>query len=137
MPPSASSSSSHHGNPKDALTCLASFVALSSPGTVDSSIHQLGVSHLSTFQWTHSAKSETGGSGSISLPSSSEVSSHPCRKEATAGLSSGSSPKSESLPSNPSLPDSISGLVDWLAASLSTKLTWWHLFFCPSPLDLQ
>ena len=64
----ASSSCSHCVSPKDALTCLASFLVLSSPGTVDSSIHQLGVSHLSAFHRTHSAKSKTAGSGGVSLP---------------------------------------------------------------------
>ena len=127
----ASSSCSHCGSLKDALTCLASFLALSSPGTVDNSIHQLGVSHLSAFHGTHSANSKTVGSGGIISPSLSNVSGDPCRKEDTAGFSSSGSPKSESLPLDPSLPDSVSG-----SASSSAKLTWWHLFFCPSPLDL-
>ena len=124
------------GSPKDALTCLASFLVLSSPGTVDSSIHQLGVLHLSAFHGTHSAKSKIVGSGGIFLPSLSDVSGDPHRKEATAGFSSGGSPKSKFLPLDPSLPDGISGLADQLGAGLSTKLTWQHLFFCPSPLDL-
>ena len=64
----ASSSCSHHGSPTDTLTCLASFLVLSSPGTVDSSIHQLGVLHLSAFHGTHSAKSRTAGSGGSSCP---------------------------------------------------------------------
>ena len=128
-----SSSCNCRGSLKDALTCLASFLVLSSPGTVDSSIHQLGVLHLSAFHWTHSAKSNTVSSGAVFLPSLSDVSGDPCRKEATAGFSSGSSPKSESPPSDPSSPDGISRLVDWLGASSSAKLTWWHLFFCPSP----
>ena len=106
MPPSASSSSSCQGSPNDALTCLASFLASSSPGTVDSSVHQLGVLHLSAFQQTHSAKFETGGSGGTFLPSLSEVSGDPCRKEATAGLSSSGSPKSESPPTLPCSPNS-------------------------------
>ena len=131
----ASSSCSCCGSPKDTLTCLASFLVLSSPGTVDSSIHQLGVSHLSTFHGTHSAKSKMAGSGGILLPSSSDVSGDPCRKEATAGFSSGSSPKLESLPSDPSPPDCMSGLADQPGDGLSAKLTWWHIFLCPSPLD--
>ena len=132
----ASISCSHCGSLKDALTCLASFLVLSSPGTVDSYIHQWGVLHLSTFHGTHSAKSKMVGSSGIFSPSSSDVSGDPHRKEATAGFSSSGSPKSESLPSDPSLPDSISGLVDRLGAGSFTKLTWQCLFFCPSPLDL-
>ena len=136
MPPT-SSSSNHQGNSKDALTCQASFLVSSYPGTVNSSIHQLGVSHLSTFQQTHSARFETGGSGGIFSPSSSEISGDPCRKEATASLSSGGSPKSESLPSHLPSPKGILGSADHLGASSSIELTWRCLFFCPSPLDLQ
>ena len=128
----ASSSCSCSGSPKDTLTCLASFLVLSSPGMVDSSIHQLGVLHLSTFHGTYSAKSKTAGSSGIFLPSLSDVSGDPCRKEATVDFNCGSSPKSASLPSNPSLPDSISGLADWLGPGLSAKLTWQHLFLCLS-----
>ena len=133
----ASSSCSCRGSPKDALTCLASFLVLSSPGTVHSSIHQLGVLHFSAFQGTHSAKSKMVVSGGIFLPSSSDVSGDPHRKEATAGFSSSSSPKLKSPPSDPSLPDGMSGSADWLGAGLSTKLTWQHIFFHPSPSDLQ
>ena len=132
----ASSSCNYCGSLKDALTCLASFLVLTSPGTVDSSIHQLGVLHLSTFHWTHSAKSKTVGSSGIFSPSLSTVSGDPHRKEATAGFSSGSSPKSESPPSDPSSPNGISKSADQLGAGLSTQLTWQCLFFHPSPLDL-
>ena len=117
----ASSSCSCHGSLKDALTCLASFLVLSSPGTVDSSIHQLEVLHLSAFHWTHSAKSKTVGYGGVFLPSLSNVSGDPHRKEATAGFSSGGSPKSESLPLDPSSPVGISGSADQLGASSSAK----------------
>ena len=126
-----SASSSHNccGSPKDTLTCLASSLVLSSPRTVDSSFHQLGVSHFPAFHWTHSAKSRTAGSGSFSLPLLSDVSGDPCRKEATVGTNSGSSPKSVSLPLDSLLPDGISGLAG--------QLTWWCPLFLPLSLDLQ
>ena len=95
---------------------------------MDSSIHQLGVSHFLTFHWTHLVKSRTGGSGGISLPSLSDASSDPHRKEATVGTNSGSSPKSVSLPLDSSLPDGISGLVG--------QLTWQHPLFLLLSLDL-
>ena len=124
----AYSSPNHHGSPKDTLTCLASFLVLSSPGTTDSSIHQLGVSHFPAFHWTHSAKSRTAGSGSISPPSSSDVSSDPHRKQATVATNSGSPPKSASPPLGPSSPYGVSGLVGWL--------TWQCPLFLPLSLDL-
>ena len=133
----ASSSCSCRGSPKDALTCLASFLVLSSPGIVDSYIHQLGVLHFSAFHGTHSAKSKMAGSSGIFSPLSSDVSGDPCRKEATAAFSSSSSSKSKSLPLEPSPPNGMSGSADQLGAGSSAKLTWWHIFFCPSPLDLR
>ena len=131
------SSCNCHGSLKDALTSLASFLASSFPSTADSSIHQSGVSHLSAFHGTHRLKSRIVGSGGIFLPSSSKVSGDPCRKEATISFSSGSSSKSEPPPLDPSSPSGVLGLADWLGAGSSANLTWWHLFFCPSPLSLQ
>ena len=67
------------------------------------------------------------------------ASSHPCCPVflvTPAGRRPLLAPKSKSLPSDPSPPDGMSGLADWLGAGLSTKLTWWHIFFCPSHLDL-
>ena len=112
------------------------FWHLLSPGTADSSIHQSGVSHLSAFHGTHRLKSKIAGSRGIFLPSSSEVSGNPCRKEATISFSSGSSSKSEPLPLDPSSPGCVLGSADWLGAGSSANQTWWHLFFCPSPLSL-
>ena len=129
---SASSSCSQCGSLKDTLTCLASFLVSSSPGTVESSIHKLGVSHILALHMTHSAESETAGSSGVFSPLLSNVSGDPHRKEATAGFSSTGSPRSASPPSNPSLPNGILGLADWLGAHSSTKLTWHCLFFCPS-----
>ena len=79
-------SCNHHGSLKDALTSLAGFLASSFPGTANSSIHHSGVSHLSAFHRTHRLKSKIVGSRGVFLPSSSEVSSNPCRKEATVSL---------------------------------------------------
>ena len=131
-----SNSHSHCGSMKDALTSLASFLMSSFPGTANSFSHQSGVSHLSAFHGTHTQKSIISGSRGIFLPSSSEVSSDPHRKEATVGFSSGSSSKSEPPPLDPSSPGGILGLADWPGAGLSANLTWWHLLFCPSPLGL-
>ena len=131
-----SSSHNGHGSLKDALTSLASFLASSFPSTADSSIHQSGVSHLSAFHGTHRLKSRIAGSGGVFLPSSSKVSSNPCRKEATISFSSSSSSKSEPLPSDPSSPGGVLGSADWLGAGSYANLTWWCLLFCPSPLGL-
>ena len=95
---------------------------------MDSSIHQLGVSHFPAFHWTHSAKSRTAGSDGISSPSLSDVSSDPHRKGATVGANSGGSPKSASLPLDSLLPDGISGLAG--------QLTWQCPLFLPLSLDL-
>ena len=105
-----SASSSHNCccSPKDALTCLVSSLVLSSPGTVDSSIHQLEVSHFAAFHWTHSVKSRTVGSGGISPPSLSDFSGDPHRKEATVGANSGSSIKSD-------------------ISAFQLFVVWWHL----------
>ena len=131
-----SSSCNCCGSLKDALTSLASFLASSFPGIADSSIHQSGVSHLSAFYGTHRLKSRIAGSEDVFLPSSSEVSGNPCRKEATIRFSSGGSSKSEPLPSDPSSPGGFLGSADWLGAGSSANLTWWCLLFCPSPLGL-
>ena len=125
------------GSMKDTLTSLAYLLVSSFPSTADSSSHQSGVLHLSDFHGTHLPKSIMLGSGGVSLPSLSEVSGDSCRKEATVGFSSSGSSKSEPPPSDPSSPCGTSGLVDWLAASLSANLTWQHLLFCPSPLGLR
>ena len=121
------------GSAKDTITSLASLLASSFPGTANSSSHQSGVSHLSDFHGTHWLKSVISGSRGVFLPSSSEVSGDPHRKEATVGFKTGSSSKSEPLPWDPSLPHGILRLADWLGAGLSANLTWWHLLFCPSP----
>ena len=99
-----------HGSPKDALTSLASFLESSFPGTADSSIHRSGILHLSTFYGTHWLNSTTGGSGDVSLPSSSEVFSDPLRKEATVGFSSSGSSRSEPLPLDPCSLGSVLGV---------------------------
>ena len=119
-----SNSCNHCGSMKDALTSLASFLASSFPGTANSSSHQSGVSHLSAFHGTHWPKSIMLGSGGIFLPSSSEVSGDPHRKEATVGFSSGSSSKSEPLPLDPSSPSGILGFVQ----------IGWGRFICKSDL---
>ena len=77
------------------------------------------------------------GSGGIFLPSSSEVSGDPCRKEATVGFSSGSSSKLEPPPLAPFSPSGALGMVDWLGVASSVNLTWQCLFLCPSQLGLQ
>ena len=112
---SGSSSCICLGSLNEALTCLAN-LSMSSSGTVDSSAHQSGTSHLSAFHHTHSAGWDMGGSGDISLFSSSGISDDPCKKEATSAWSCGGSPKSESPPSDPVPPEGLSGLADWLAA---------------------
>ena len=124
------------GSLKDALISLASFLVSSFLRTANNSIHQSGVSHLSTFHGTHRLKSKIAGSRGIFSPSSSKVSGDPHRKEATVGFSSGSSSKSEPLPLDPSSPGGVLGLADWLGAGSSANLTWWHLFHL-SPLGLQ
>ena len=112
-------SCNHHGSPKDALTFLASCLAPSFPGTANSSIHHSGVSHLSALHGTHRLKSKIVGPRGIFSPSSSEVSSNPCRKEATVSFSSGGSFKSEPLPSDPSSPRRTEGAMkEALHASL-------------------
>ena len=125
-----------HGSAKDALTSLASFLESSFPGTVDSSIHHSGVSHLSAFHGTHRPKSKIVGSRGIFSSSSSKASGDPHRNEATVSFSSGSSSKSEPPPSDPSSPSCVLGSVDWLGAGSSANWTWWHLFFHPSLLSL-
>ena len=122
------------GSPKDAHTSLASFLQSSIPGTVDNSVHHSGVLHLSAFHGTHWLNSKTVGSGGILLPSSSEVSSNPLRKEATASFSSSGSSKSESLPLVPSSPGPVFRSVGWLGAGWSSNCTWQHLLFCSSLL---
>ena len=121
---------------KDALTSLASFVTSMLPGTAKSSSRHSGVSHISALHWAQRPKSIISSSRGIFLPSSSEVSEDPHRKEATVSFSSGGSPKSEPLPWDPSSPGSILRLADWLGAGSSASLTWQHLLFHPSPLGL-
>ena len=101
------------GSLNEALTCQAN-LSMSSSGTVDSSAHQLGTSHLSAFHHTHLVGWDMGGSGDISLFSSSDISDDPCKKEATSAWSCGGSPKSEALPSDPILLKGISGLA-WIS----------------------
>ena len=118
----------------EALTCWAN-LSVSSSRTVDSSAHQLGTSHLSTFYCTHLAGQDMGGSGNISSFPSSGISDDPCKKKATSAWSCGGSPKFESLPSDPISPEGISGLADWLAVGWLQKLTSRHLFL-PLSSDL-
>ena len=123
-----------HGSPKDACTSLASFLQSSIPGTVNSLVHHSGVLHLLAFQGTHWLNSKTVGSGGIFLLSSSEVSSNPLRKEATASFSSGCSSKSEPLPLDPCSPGPVFGLARQLGTGWSLNQTWQHLLFCSSLL---
>ena len=121
------SSFMHFRSLNEVLTCWAN-LSISSSRTVDSSAHQWGMSHLSTFNRTHLAGWDTGGSGDIPLLSSSIVSEEPCKKDATSAWSWGGSPKSESLTSDPVPLESISGLADWLAVGWLLKLASHHLF---------
>ena len=101
-PPLAPNSCICCGSLKDAGTSLASFLQSSIPGTVDSSVHHSGVSHLLAFHGTHWLNSKTVGSGGVSSPSSLEVSGQPSQdRRLPAGFSSGSSSKSEPLPLDP------------------------------------
>ena len=124
---SGSSSCMHFGSLNEALTCRSNF-SMSSSGTVDSSAHQLGTSHLSAFHHTHLVGWDTGGSGDISSFSSSVISDNPCKKEATSTWSCGGSPKSESAPSEPVLLEGLSGSVDQLAVGWLQKLASHRLF---------
>ena len=90
------------GSLKEACTSIASFLESSIPGTVNNSVLQSRVSHLSAFHHTHWQNSKTAGSGGVLLPSSLEVSGDPFRKEAMTAFSSGGSSKSEPLPFAPS-----------------------------------
>ena len=126
----------------EALTCQANF-SMSSSGTVDSSTHQSGTSHLSAFHCTHLAGWDMGSSSDISLLSSSVILDDPCKKEATSAWSCGGSPKSESVPSDPILLEGVS--ANWPAVGWLQKLASCHLFlllssdpqlslhFCPGP----
>ena len=117
----------HLGSLNEALTCWANF-SVSSSGTVDSSAHQSGTSHLSAFHCTHLVGQHMGGSGNISSFPSSGISDDPCKKEVTSAWSCDGSPKSESLPSDPISPEGVSGLANWLAVGWLQKLTSHHLF---------
>ena len=77
------------GSQEEAHTFLASFLQSSNPNTTDNLVHQSRVSHFSAFHGTHWLNSMTTGSGGILSPSSSEVSSNPLKKDATASPSSG------------------------------------------------
>ena len=74
------------------------------------------------------------GSRGIFLPSSSEVSGDPPRKEATIAFSSGGSSKSEPPPSDPSSSDCVLGLADWPETGWSLNWTVQCLLFPPSQL---
>ena len=124
---SGSSSCMHFGSLNEALTCWTNF-SMSSSGTVDSSTHQSGTSHLSAFHCTHLVGWDMGGSGDVSSFSSSVILNDPCKKEATSAWSCSGSPKSESPPSDPVLLEGISGLADWLAVGWIQKLASCHLF---------
>ena len=106
----------HCGSWKEACTSLASFLQSSIPGTADNLVHQSGVLHFLAFHGTHWLDSKTVGSGGILLPSSSEVSGNPLKKDATAGPSSGGSYRSEPLPVAPSSLDPVFGPVGQLGA---------------------
>ena len=115
----------HFGSLNEALTCRANF-SMSSSGTVDSSAHQSGTSHLSAFHHTHLAGWDMGGSSDISLLSSSVILDGPCKKEAMLAWSCGSSPKSESAPSDPIPLEGVS--ANQPAAGWLQKLASCHLF---------
>ena len=80
---SGSSSCICLGSWNEALTSQASLLVSSSPGTVDNSAHQSGVSHFSAFHLTHLANFDTASSGGISSLLQSNVSDGPSKKEAT------------------------------------------------------
>ena len=122
---SGSNSCMHFGSLYEALTCRANF-SMSSSGTVDSSTHQSGTSHVSAFHCTHLAGWDIGSSGDISLLSSSVILDSPCKKEAMLAWSCGGSPKSKSAPSDPTLLEGIS--ADWPAAGWLQKLASHRLF---------
>ena len=110
------------GSLKDARTSLASFLESSFPCTANSSVQHSGVLHLSAFHGTHQLNSTTGGSGDVSLPSSSEVFGNPLKKEATIGFSSGGSSRSEPLPFNPCLTRLCLGVSGVAGGRLILKL---------------
>ena len=89
---------------------------------------------LLSLHGTHWLNSKTMGSRGVTLPSSSEVSGNPLRKDATTGPSSGGSSRSEPLPVAPSSLDPVFGPVGQLGAGGSSNCTWWHLLFCSSLL---
>ena len=123
---SGSNSCMHFGSLNEALTCRGNF-SMSSSGTVDSSTHQSGTSHLLAFHCTHSAGWDMGGSGDISSLSSSVMfRTDPCKKEAMSAWSCGGSPESESVPSDPILLEGIS--ADWPAVGWLQKLALCCLF---------
>ena len=122
---SGSDSCMHFGSLNEAFTCRANF-SMSSSGTVDSSAHQSGTSHLLAFHHTHSAGWDVVGSSDISSLSSSVVLDDPCKKEAMLAWSCGGSPKSESAPSDPIPLEGIS--ADWPAVGWLQKLASHRLF---------
>ena len=122
---SGSTSCMHFGSLNEALTCQANF-SMSSSGTVDSSAHQSGTSHLLAFHCTHLTGWDTGSSSDISSLSSSVVLDYPCKKEATLAWSCGGSPKSESAPSDPIPLEGV--MADWPAVGWLQKLTSHCLF---------
>ena len=126
-----------HGSPKDACTSLPIFLQSSIPGTVNNLVHHSGVLHLLVFHGTYWLNSNTTGSGGIFLPSSSEVSGDPLRKEATISLSSGGSSKSEPSSLVPSSLGPAFGSAGWLGAGWSSNHTWQHVHFCSSLLHPQ
>ena len=121
----------------EAHTSLASFLQSSIPSTTNNSVHQSGVLHFSAFHGTHWLNSKTMGSRGIILPSSSEVSGNPLKKDATASPSSSGSSRSEPSLVVPSSPHPVFWPAGQLGAGGSSNCTWWHLLFCSSLLHPQ
>ena len=130
-----SNSCIHLGSWNEALTSQASLQISSSPGTVDNSAHQLGVSHSPTFHLIQLENFNMASSCGISSLPPSDIPDDPSKKEATSALSFGGSPKLEVLSSDSVLSGDISGSVDQLGVGLLAKLAQWHLSPC-IPSDL-
>ena len=87
-------------------------ISFSKVETVDSTFSCASQTVARVFHLTHWLKSAVSGSGGVFLPSLSEVSGDPHRKEATVAFSSSSSSKSEPLPWDPSSPNGFLGSTD-------------------------
>ena len=92
---------------KEAHTSHANFLWSSTPGTMNNSCPQLGVSYAQALQVTHFSNSSIGGLGEgIFTFSSTELLTGPQRKQLTSGLNSGGSSKSKSSGASSSPSDS-------------------------------